>query len=69
MVDVDLSFQLPMFPFNTDGIDILGRNVLIERCNITNYDDAVAIKPLKRDNDKSLYKCSENIMVRDMILH
>ena len=56
-----------MFPLNTDGIDVRGRNVLIERCNITNYDDAVAIKPVARDG--SIYKCAENVMVRDMIVH
>ena len=33
------------FPLNTDGIDPAGSNILIERVNITNYDDAVAIKP------------------------
>ena len=36
---------LPMFPFNTDGIDPHGTNILIERVNVTNFDDAVAIKP------------------------
>ena len=32
------------FPFNTDGVDVAASNVLIERVNITNFDDAVAIK-------------------------
>ena len=36
---------LPIFPLNTDGIDPRGSNVLIERVNITNFDDAVAVKP------------------------
>lgn len=36
---------LPMFPFNTDGIDTHARNMLIERVNVTNFDDAVAVKP------------------------
>lgn len=36
---------LPMFPFNTDGLDPHGKNILIERVNITCFDDAVAIKP------------------------
>lgn len=36
---------LPTFPLNTDGIDPHGTNILIERVNITNFDDAVAIKP------------------------
>lgn len=39
---------LPTFPLNTDGLDPHGANALIERLNITNYDDAVAIKPLNK---------------------
>lgn len=35
---------LPMFPLNTDGIDPHGTNILIERVNITCFDDAVAVK-------------------------
>ena len=38
---------LPSFPLNTDGIDPSGKNALIERVNITNYDDAVAVKPME----------------------
>lgn len=49
---------------NTDGIDPRGTNVLIERVNVTNYDDAVAVKPAKKTNQ--IATCSENIMVRDM---
>lgn len=37
---------LPTYALNTDGIDPAGKNVLIERINITNYDDAVAIKTM-----------------------
>jgi len=40
-----IKINAPMFPFNTDGIDPSGSNILIERVNITNFDDAVAIKP------------------------
>ena len=40
-----LSLRIPIFPLNTDGIDPSGRNILIERVNITNFDDAVAVKP------------------------
>jgi polygalacturonase len=35
----------PLFPLNTDGFDPAGKNVLIENVNITNFDDAVAVKP------------------------
>ena len=32
---------VPIFPLNTDGLDIAGRNLTVRRCNITNYDDAL----------------------------
>ena len=54
---------LPMFPFNTDGIDIHATNVLIERLNITNYDDAVAVKPCTKNY--KLCSCTENVLVQD----
>lgn len=55
--------SLPTFPLNTDGLDPRGKNILIERLNITNYDDAVAVKPLSRNGKYG--QCSENIIVRD----
>ena len=61
------SFRVPSYPLNTDGIDPEGRNILIERVNITNYDDAVAVKPLQADHHE--LKCTENVMVRDIIVH
>ena len=36
---------LPTFPFSTDGVNVSGSNIVIERLNITNFDDAVAVKP------------------------
>lgn len=48
-------------------MDIAGKNALVERLNITNYDDAVVIKP--RDSHKSnetYSQCSENIVVREI---
>jgi len=54
---------LPWFPLNTDGIDPAGKNVLIERVNITNFDDAVAVKPMNKNGKYAT--CSENIIVRD----
>jgi len=59
-------FTLPTFPLNTDGIDPAGSNVLIERINITNFDDAVAVKP--QGNDGIMAHCSENIVVRDCLV-
>ena len=35
---------LPAFPFSTDGVDVSGSNIVIERLNITNFDDAVSVK-------------------------
>ena len=55
---------LPMFPLNTDGIDPAGKNILIERLNVTNFDDAVAVKSLNRHGDYAT--CTENVIVRDM---
>lgn len=54
---------LPWFPFNTDGIDIGGQNVLIERLNITNFDDAVAVKASVNTLEEA--SCTQNITVRD----
>jgi hypothetical protein len=59
-------FTLPTYPLNTDGIDPAGSNILIERVNITNFDDAVAIKPQKSTGKVS--SCSENIIVRDCVV-
>jgi len=53
----------PVFPLNTDGIDPSGSNVLIRNVNITNYDDAVAVKP--GHNDGQIATCAENILVEN----
>jgi polygalacturonase len=37
--------RIPTFPLNTDGIDPSGTNVTIRNVKITNFDDAVAVKP------------------------
>jgi polygalacturonase len=36
------------FPLNTDGIDPSGRNIYISNVTITNFDDAIAVKPSNR---------------------
>ena len=41
---------LPSFPLNTDGIDFHGKNILVERVKITNFDDAVVVKPARGDD-------------------
>ena len=58
------SWTLPMFPLNTDGIDPHGTNILIERVNITCFDDAVAVKASHKGFQ--IAECTENVMVRDM---
>lgn len=57
-----MHFFVPTFPLNTDGIDIYGRNALIERVKITTFDDAVVLKPSHRNR---LIKCTENVVVRN----
>ena len=57
-------FSWPTMPLNTDGIDASGTNVLIENVNITNFDDAVAVKPVK-NAITSKSNCTENIEVRN----
>lgn len=59
-------FTVPTYALNTDGVDVAGSNIIIERLNITNYDDSVAIKP--QDNDGYYAHCSENIIVRDCVV-
>jgi hypothetical protein len=55
--------DIPVFPLNTDGIDPSGRNVLIERVSIENFDDAVAVKPMNGGGRFS--SCSSNMTIRD----
>ena len=65
--DLEYTVTVPTYPLNTDGIDPQGKNVLIERVNITNHDDAIAVKP--SHNTDSISPCSENIIVRDCNIH
>ena len=56
----------PTMPLNTDGIDPFGSNVLIENVNITNFDDAVAVKPMHRDAQVARDGCAQDILVRNV---
>lgn len=56
---------LPTFPLNTDGIDPAGVNVLITNCSITNFDDAVAVKPLKTSALQVSGNCSQNMLIQN----
>lgn len=56
---------LPMFPFNTDGIDPSGEHIYIHDVTIENWDDAVAVKPA---NSKAGYGpcCAQHMLVEDI---
>ena len=67
-VDADLS----IFPFNTDGIDVSGKDIYIHDCMISNYDDAVCIKPADYstpDLDNTNMSCTENIVVDNVYVY
>lgn len=55
---------VPIFPLNTDGIDISGRDVVMRNLTIENYDDAVAVKPIHANRYK-YSNCTENIVIED----
>lgn len=61
----------PMFPFNTDGIDVSGKNIYVHSVNISNYDDSIAIKPTHVDTnpigfDDIIVNCTENATIKNM---
>lgn len=41
---------MPTYPTNTDGVDPSGTNILIKNLKITNFDDAIAVKPADGNN-------------------
>ena len=53
-------------PLNTDGIDPAGSNVTIRNINITNFDDAVAVKPSHRAFSVAKDGCSQDITVENV---
>jgi len=57
----DYSINYPTFPLNTDGIDPSGKNIYIHDVKITNFDDAVAVKPAHSNNQVAT--CAEEILV------
>jgi polygalacturonase len=58
---------LPTFPLNTDGIDVSGKNIHLKNLTIQNFDDAVAVKPLK-SFDSIYTNCTENVLVEDSFI-
>jgi hypothetical protein len=59
----DYNAGIPTFPLNTDGIDPSGTNVYIRNVTITNFDDAVAVKPANRGY--KVATCAQFITVED----
>jgi len=61
--DYGLSIELPMFPLNTDGIDVWARNATFRRIKVTNFDDSIVPKPTNKG-----YKhvhCTTDILIED----
>lgn len=66
-----LSSSSFMFPFNTDGVDVIGQDIYLHHLNISNYDDSVAIKPSRVTNsplENLTMNCSQDILVEEIIL-
>jgi polygalacturonase len=57
-----LDIEIPIFPLNTDGVDIYGRNFTFRNVKITNFDDAIVPKP---SNKGHKHVCTEDIWVED----
>ena len=49
--------------FTADGIDVSGRNITITNATVTNFDDALCVKPLSGSD--VLSQCSEAIVIKD----
>uniref|UniRef100_A0A7S3ZP07 Pectate lyase superfamily protein domain-containing protein n=1 Tax=Pelagomonas calceolata TaxID=35677 RepID=A0A7S3ZP07_9STRA len=60
-----LQKSVPMFPFNTDGIDVAGRDVTIRDIVVSNYDDVVAVKAADLLSDKTgaVPGCTQNVTI------
>jgi hypothetical protein len=50
---------LPIFPLNTDGIDIAGQDIVVRNCRVTNFDDALCAKPMTGAGN--LTHCTRNL--------
>ena len=52
---------IPIFPLNTDGIDIAAKDVYVHDCSVENFDDSVCVKPAHQGWIYS--QCTENFLV------
>ena len=57
------NWSWPTFPLNTDGIDVRGHNITVRRCDITNFDDSLCVKPM--NGNGNLTQCSQDILFED----
>jgi len=58
---------IPTFPLNTDGIDPAATNVIIDNVTITNYDDAVVMKPCR--SNWQYCQCSGNARITNSFVN
>lgn len=67
LVGTKTLLSLPTMPLNTDGIDPYGSNITIRNVNFTNFDDAVAIKPMHAGGEYKVGKgnCTQDILVEN----
>jgi polygalacturonase len=56
--------ELPIFPLNTDGIDIFAYNATFRNIKITNFDDGIVPKPCNRSYE--ICTCAQDILVEDI---
>ncbi len=64
--------SVPMFPFNTDGIDVAGEDITIRDIVVSNYDDVVAVKTadlLPSSADGVVPGCTRNITVSNTTVY
>jgi polygalacturonase len=63
-ISITVNSKIPIFPLNTDGIDPSAENVTIRNVNITNYDDAIVVKPCNKSG--KYCKCSSNMLIENI---
>jgi polygalacturonase len=59
------------YPLFTDGMDIRGKNVLVENVHIRGFDDAIGVKEMNWgavNFDNTFTDCSENMLIRNIIV-
>lgn len=61
-----LTSGIPVFPLNTDGIDIAGRSVVVRNCTVENFDDSVCVKPLNGHSGPVAGGCSRDYDVHNV---